>query len=122
MRRLFEKLARPMATMETPSAFLKGLRWMEKGEEVVYRLITDLIDYEMFPSLVLADEYHWRWEIENTLSEFKTHLNARKTPIRSKKPKLVVQEIYPKGYTSLWLVIGSLGNTFFDFSRFYYYR
>ena len=67
---------------------------LEQGEEVVYRLITDLIDYEMFPSLVLADEYHWRWEIENTLSEFKTHLNARKTPIRSKKPRLVVQEIY----------------------------
>ena len=66
----------------------------EKDEEVVYRLITDLMDYEMFPSLMLADEYHWRWEIENTLAEFKTHLNARKTPIRSKKPKLVVQEIY----------------------------
>ena len=28
MTRLFEKLARPMATTETPSAFLKGLRWM----------------------------------------------------------------------------------------------
>jgi hypothetical protein len=26
--RLFEKLARPMATMKTPSAFLKELRWM----------------------------------------------------------------------------------------------
>ena len=67
---------------------------LEKGEEVVYRLITDLMDYEMFPSLLLAEQYHWRWEIENTLAEFKTYLNARKTPIRSKKPKLVVQEIY----------------------------
>ena len=67
---------------------------LEQGEEVVYRLITDLIDYELFPSLLLANEYHWRWEVENTLSEFKTHLNARKTPIRSKKPRLVVQEIY----------------------------
>ncbi len=28
MTRLFEKLTRPIATMETPSAFLKGLRWM----------------------------------------------------------------------------------------------
>ncbi len=28
MTRLFEKLARPMATRETPLAFLKGLRWM----------------------------------------------------------------------------------------------
>ena len=66
----------------------------EKGEEVVYRLITDLMDYEMFPSLLLANEYHWRWEIENTLSEFKTHSNSRKIPICSKKSKLVVQEIY----------------------------
>ncbi len=31
---------------------------------------------------------------ENTLDELKTHLNARKTPIRSKHPRLVVQEIY----------------------------
>ncbi len=28
MRRLFEKLARPLATCETPGAFLNGLRWM----------------------------------------------------------------------------------------------
>ncbi len=32
--------------------------------------------------------------IENTLDELKTHLNSRKTPIRSKTPRLVVQEIY----------------------------
>ena len=30
MTRLFEKLARPMAKKETPSAFLKGLRWMAR--------------------------------------------------------------------------------------------
>jgi hypothetical protein len=74
MTRLFEKLAQPMATMKTPSAFLNGLRWMAIDGTV--------------------EEYHWRWEVENTLSEFKTHLNGRKIPIRSKKPKLVVQEIY----------------------------
>ena len=67
---------------------------LEQGEKVVYRLITNLMDFQVFPSLLLAEEYHWRWEVENTLSEFKTHLNGRKTPIRSKKPKLVVQEIY----------------------------
>ncbi len=33
-------------------------------------------------------------EVENTLDELKTHLNGRKTPIRSKTPRLVVQEIY----------------------------
>ncbi|UJB73310.1 hypothetical protein HRE53_32645 (plasmid) [Acaryochloris sp. 'Moss Beach'] len=33
-------------------------------------------------------------EVENTLDEFKTHLNGRKTPIRSKNPREVVQEVY----------------------------
>jgi hypothetical protein len=64
------------------------------GEEIIYRLITDLMDINKFPALVLAQEYHSRWEIENTLDELKTHLNGRKTMIRSKNPREVVQEIY----------------------------
>ncbi|MBE9004829.1 IS4 family transposase, partial [Fortiea sp. LEGE XX443] len=48
----------------------------------------------LFPALLLATEYHQRWEIENTIDELKTHLNGRKTPIRSLKPREVVQEIY----------------------------
>jgi len=66
----------------------------EKGEEQTYRLITDLVDITVFPALLLAQEYHQRWEVENTLDEFKTHLNGRKTPLRSKYPRGVVQEIY----------------------------
>jgi len=66
----------------------------ENGTEQVYRLITDLVDIALFPALLLAREYHMRWEIENTLDELKTHLNSRKTPIRSKTPRLIVQEIY----------------------------
>ena len=66
----------------------------EKGEEQTYRLITDLLNITEFPSLLLAQEYHQRWEAENTLDEFKTHLNGRKTPIRSKSPRGVVQETY----------------------------
>ena len=64
------------------------------GEEIIYRLITDLMDINKFPALVLAQEYHSRWEIENTLDELKTHLNGRKTMVRSKNPREVVQEIY----------------------------
>jgi len=64
------------------------------GVEQTYRLITDLMDITAFPALLLAQEYHQRWEVENTLDEFKTHLNGRKTPIRSKYPRGVVQEIY----------------------------
>ncbi len=37
---------------------------------------------------------HCGWLIENTIDELKTHLNGRKTPIRSLKPRAVVQEIY----------------------------
>jgi hypothetical protein len=65
-----------------------------KGVEQTYRLITDLIDITAFPALLLAQQYHQRWEVENTLDEFKTHLNGRKTPIRSKYPRGVIQEIY----------------------------
>lgn len=63
-------------------------------EPTTYRVITSLFDIDLFPALLLAAEYHQRWEIENTIDELKTHLNGRKTPIRSLKPRLVVQEIY----------------------------
>ncbi len=66
----------------------------ENSIERKYRLITDLMDIEQFPALLLAQSYHCRWEAENTLDELKVHLNGRKTPIRSKKPREVVQEIY----------------------------
>ena len=65
-----------------------------EGQQHLYRLITDLTDLALFPALLLAQQYHQRWEAENTLNEFKTHLNARKVPVRSKTPRLVVQEIY----------------------------
>lgn len=66
----------------------------ENGNQQVYRLITDLLDITTFPALLLAQEYHQRWEAETALDELKVHLNARKTPIRSKNPREVVQEIY----------------------------
>jgi len=63
-------------------------------EPQTYRLITSLVDLALFPAGLLAAEYHQRWEVENTIDELKTHLNARKTPIRSLQPRQVVQEIY----------------------------
>lgn len=64
------------------------------GVEKVYGLVTDLMDISLFPALLLAAEYHQRWEAENTLDKLKVHLNGRKIPIRSKNPREVVQEIY----------------------------
>jgi hypothetical protein len=64
------------------------------GEPQIYRLITSLTDIALFPALLLATQYHSRWEIENTIDELKVHLNGRKTLIRSQKPREVVQEVY----------------------------
>lgn len=66
----------------------------QPGVQQTYRLITSLRDIEQFPALLLAAEYHQRWEVENTIDELKVHLLGRKTPIRSKTPRAVVQEVY----------------------------
>jgi len=63
-------------------------------EQIRYRLITSLLDIEKFPAQLLACEYHQRWEVENTIDELKVHHKARKTHIRSQKPREVVQEVY----------------------------
>lgn len=64
------------------------------SEPQIYRLITSLTDITLFPALLLATEYHRRWEVENTIDELKVHLLGRKTPIRSQNPREVVQEVY----------------------------
>jgi Insertion element 4 transposase N-terminal/Transposase DDE domain len=63
-------------------------------EPKTYRLITSLMDIVAFPAILLATEYHQRWEIESTIDELKTHLLGRKVLVRSLNPREVVQEIY----------------------------
>lgn len=75
------------------------------GQPENYRLITSLTDVTLFPALLLAMEYHKRWEVENSIDELKVHLLGRKTPIRSLNPREVVQEIYGwllGHWASLW--------------------
>lgn len=61
-----------------------------------HRLITSLLDPELCSAHTLAVTYHERWEIENTNDELKTHTADRRPfpPIRSRRPREVVQEIY----------------------------
>jgi hypothetical protein len=59
-----------------------------------YRLITNILDPEQAPALELAALYHERWEIEGVFDEFKTHLRANSTVLRSKTPDLVKQEFW----------------------------
>jgi len=58
-----------------------------------YRLITTLLDAEMYPLNELADVYRERWEFETMLDEMKTHLMDSQT-LRSRTKDLVIQEIY----------------------------
>ena len=59
-----------------------------------YRLVTNLLEPEQAPALELAALYHERWEIEGVFDEFKTHLRANSTVLRSKTPELVQQELW----------------------------
>jgi Insertion element 4 transposase N-terminal/Transposase DDE domain len=59
-----------------------------------YRLVTNILDPAAAPALELAALYHERWEIEGVFDEFKTHLRAHSTVLRSKTPDLVQQELW----------------------------
>jgi hypothetical protein len=59
-----------------------------------YRLVTNILDPKKAPCLELARLYHERWEIEGVFDEFKTHLRANSTVLRSKTPDLVHQELW----------------------------
>ncbi len=62
--------------------------------ELVYRLITTILDPKQAPAQELAALYHERWEIETALDELKTHLRGAQIVLRSKTPELVKQEFY----------------------------
>jgi hypothetical protein len=65
-----------------------------KDSDVVYRLLTTILDPDSAPAEELAALYHERWEIEGALDEFKTHLRGARIVLRSKTPQLVIQEFY----------------------------
>ncbi|MEV7783770.1 IS4 family transposase [Kitasatospora sp. NPDC088351] len=64
------------------------------GDQVVYRLVTTILDPEQAPAHELAALYAQRWEIETTPDEIKTHQRGPKLVLRSKYPWGVEQEIY----------------------------
>jgi len=59
-----------------------------------YRLVTSLLDPVAFPAAALARTYHERWEVETALAEVKVHQWAHPRPLRSQRPRGVVQEVY----------------------------
>src|SRR5919204_575770 len=105
---LYERLARPIATAQTPGAFRFGLRLMALDGTV-----EDVPDspanmrafgrqhsgrgQSAFPqaqALAVICAYHERWEIELTIDEIDTHQRLVQHPLRSQKPVGVIQELY----------------------------
>jgi hypothetical protein len=70
------------------------LQGAEQTDELLYRLITSVLDPNKAPALELAELYTERWEIETTFDEFKTHLRGRNIVMRSKTPDGVLQEFW----------------------------
>jgi hypothetical protein len=59
-----------------------------------HRLLTTLLDPELYPALELVCAYHERWEIELVVDEIKTHQRLLDRPLRSETPLGVLQEAY----------------------------
>jgi hypothetical protein len=58
------------------------------------RLMTSLLDPELYPADEIIALYHERWETELGYDELKTHMIERKECLRSKKPEGVIQEVW----------------------------
>lgn len=66
--------------------------WPGYGEP--HRLITTLLDPDLYPLLDLVCGYHERWEAEITFDELDTHQRLLDRPLRSLTPVGVIQELY----------------------------
>jgi hypothetical protein len=59
-----------------------------------HRLLTTLLDPDLYPALDLICTYHERWEIEIAIDEIDTHQRLSVKTLRSLKPVGVIQELY----------------------------
>lgn len=66
----------------------------QPGYGEVHRLMTTLLDPQVYPAVDLACAYHERWESELVIDELDTHQRLAGRPLRSRKPVGVIQELY----------------------------
>ena len=68
------------------------------GHGEVHRLITSLLDAELYPAVELIELYHERWEEEMVFGQQKTHQDPRRAEkpaqLRSETPEGIKQELY----------------------------
>jgi hypothetical protein len=59
-----------------------------------HRVVTTLLDPTVAPALELVCAYHERWAIEMIFDETDTHQRLAGRPLRSRKPRGVMQELF----------------------------
>jgi len=59
-----------------------------------HRLLTTLLDPDLYPAVDLICAFHERWEIEIAIDEMDTHQRLSAKTLRSLKPVGVIQELY----------------------------
>jgi hypothetical protein len=64
------------------------------GYKQLHRLFTTLLDPQAYPALDLVCAYHERWEVELVIDELQVHQRLVNQPLRSLKPRGVIQELY----------------------------
>ena len=62
----------------------------------VHRLLTTLLSPEQAPASALCLCSHERWEVEETIDETRNQQRLSQQPLRSRWPKLVLQEFYAR--------------------------
>lgn len=84
------------ATLEqvTPSRMQGSAGPTNPQVRQVHRLLTTLLDPQVAPAAALCLGYHERWEAEETIDETRTQQRLSQQPLRSRWPKLVLQEMY----------------------------
>ncbi len=92
------KRLRALGLDQNQKLTLRMITYHIPGAETI-RLLTDLMDPELYPALELAKLYHERWEAELAFDEIKTHFlkppsGGQPTHFRSKTPEGVYQEAY----------------------------
>ncbi len=68
-------------------------RLPETGD-LLWRLVTTLLDPVRYPAVDLVVAYHSRWEFEVSLDEIETHQRLTDAPFRGRMPRRVLQEAY----------------------------
>ena len=64
------------------------------GHGETHRLVTTLLDPQLYPALDVVCAYHERWELELTIDELQTHQRLAQRTLRSRTPVGVIQELY----------------------------